>query len=271
MRLCGCVRWTRLVIFGIWVGLVGAGCGGASGDDDDDEPLEVGSESVSLEEYPTRIAETHCGMLFECCSSTERPGILLEAEIDLSSEQNCKDTYAATIRSEIPDIRRAREDGRAAYDPAAAGVCISDLEAKSCSEVATGGFLEGCEKIIEPGVELGGSCEGSFECKRGMCDYDSSTCRQPADGGAECSEVGCRDGYYCGASEVCKPEKDVGDTCDLGSNVCKSAVCESGTCAPKYGGGERCEWDVQCQSGICNKGQNADEGTCLGTPVCDGR
>lgn len=262
------------------------GCGHDTGSPGGDEPSNNGGGgsggNVTLQQMPDAFANAYCKKLVSCCDKTERSAMSTGfLELNLETEQGCKDAYGGLLRLFKSSLDTSIQEGRAGYDAAAMGNCVASIEALSCSELPEGAetdFTGQCDSPFVPKVEVGGSCKEDYECKEGECKTegtsDMGTCTKIPGKGEEC-DTECQEDLVCRNSTCEKRErKEVGKSC-FSSADCKSSRCEddgSGNrvCQPKLESGETCSRNDECKSGLCDKEESSDDGSCLPAPACDG-
>lgn len=246
---------------------------------------DAGSDGIPLQDLATPFAESYCSVLFRCCDQEERTPVGGgDLQIDASSESTCTSEFADILNQfVVPSWSAGVSEGRLAYDPQAAKACLDAFDSADCSAFPAGdavGSGQGdCEDIIEPQVELGGTCKLDAECKEGRCatgESETGTCEALLSEGETCEGGVCEDGLYCESwNNACQQKKSVGEQCS-GDRECTSSICELGdgtseVCKSKKSGGETCTRDEACASGYCDRSDSeSGEGTCLAEPVCDG-
>lgn len=135
-------------------------------------------------------------------------------------------------------------------------------------------------RTCQPLLEIGETCEGSWECAQGYCDADSAQCTVGAAIGAPCPEDGwghlrsCAEGAICDDQQnppVCAGRAGVTEPCWVRSGVVDSrgncsgelhCLCTDATCAERECRFERragqpcddesgCVGGTECREGVC--------------------
>jgi hypothetical protein len=224
-------------------------CGRLNGDD------TTGGGPVTLDEVPARGAHAICTQMFACCDLNERQ--MLVGGLDpgaVTSESECEAAYSNALAMFIvPEFNMSIGSGSALYDANMAGACLAELETESCTAFGSAfganadktGF--GCG-LVDPLVQLSGSCMQSYECTTGNCE--NGICQPIPTAGEVCTSV-CEPGLFCGfdpmsGQETCQALKPDFDSC--GSD----GECQSTHCIGSGSGGSG--------SGSCE----------AGPPLCDG-
>lgn len=128
---------------------------------------------------------------------------------------------------------------------------------------------EVCDQIVEGTVSPGNSCEMSAECSgMAFCDWQDNVCVEIPGAGDSCVEtIFCQDGLYCDVDDICKQQKEEGDSCTTAtSNECAHGLyCGSSErCVIQKSTGMECSSYEECRSYDCNAG-----GTCEPYPdIC---
>lgn len=233
-------------------------------------------KKVKLEDLDEELASVTCEKIYECCSQEEidAAGNFL---VDFETQDQCESAYDNLLGLLFtPALKSAVENGRADYDPKAAGDCLAQYNAVSCEEVAAAEGEMACAEIIIPLVEDGGECKQDFECKGGTCDLsgDDGICRQLPGDGEPCLESEmdgftfetCDEELVC-IDGTCVAPKAEGADCASGSE-CQSGMCDFQTskCAPLKAEGEDCFYGGECASGACDE----ETMTCTAAGSADG-
>jgi hypothetical protein len=189
--------------------------GGA--EDDAAAGEDAGSDGpaiLPLEEAPARIARLTCQRRLDCCAPAERSGL---PDDPAACEQELTDQLAPSLEA----FARSVAAGRASYDAAALGRCLSAFESAACPEARTWEpLLAGARcGFVAGALPAGDDCRASYECTDGFCQGASP----PRDG--RCVAPRLADGQPCDrgedcASGTCHPLLDVcaplepGNLCD---------------------------------------------------------
>lgn len=140
-----------------------------------------------------------------------------------------------------------------AYNPETGGweetaVCQRNQRCLSgeCVELPTG-FGESCEDeedcehdelgcrestcTTAPPSEAGGRCNGSEECQDELVCTRRGVCQAGTEGDGCGSEEDCSEAHYCGTTEQCQPNRNLGEVCGPDAQ-CASGNCSNDHCAP---------------------------------------
>jgi len=109
-----------------------------------------------------------------------------------------------------------------------------------------------------PPCQSSDDCDAGTEyCRRVMHDQSTWTCEKKLENGRKCDVMHpeyCASGR-CNAEGFCQALRFVGEECDTGAD-CVSDRCKSGNdlvavCVEKLKLGDKCSYDKQCETGIC--------------------
>ncbi len=229
---------------------VSVGCGG-----DDDSG---GGSPVAIDDFGTQLGHVSCVRLFDCCTDAEIManfmGITVEGQ-PITTVEQCESLVAGLFTTyAVANYKASIELGRIEYSADAAGSCLGELGALSCSEYASLSSSGAdapvyCEPFIIPKVGDGGACTEDYECTSDNCEGASTepktdgTCKPTPTLGQDCDQA-CASGSYCtydqaAGKRICVELKTDGTACQLDSE-CKSDNCdETDMCvtpAPKCDG-----------------------------------
>ena len=199
----------------------GAGCGRV-------EP----EQGVALTAAPEQIASTVCPKAYSCCT----PGQLMGNDLAGTDEVSCESQTTQAFRDQLSAVQDAQQAGRARYDGARVKSCLETIRASSCESLGvTNHFsgIPGCEKFVEPLVEVGGACVNDWECKvegGGRCR--EGKCEALPAAGAPCADKQCAAGAVCDPDGTCVETRAAGGSCTQAVQ-CPSLQCTDGTCAPR--------------------------------------
>ena len=204
----------------------GAGCGRV-----DPEP------GVALSAAPEQIASTVCPKAYSCCT----PSQLMGNDLAGTDELSCESKTAKAFRDQLAAVQDSQRAGRARYDGTRVGSCLETIRASTCETLGmTNHFtgIPGCEKFVEPLVEVGGTCFNDWECKTadasaaGRCH--EGRCEALPAAGAPCADKRCAVGAVCDPNDTCVETRAEGQSCTQAVQ-CPSLQCTNGTCAPRAG------------------------------------
>ena len=232
---------SRRTIAGLVVLLVGvmlaSSCGkpevnrsSDSGDTGIGSDADVQGPPPELRAFSSKTSQALCEKAFECCSETERTDKL---NLQASSAEECAEsTDALASLFGFGFLEASVREGRIAVDETMTDMCIQSIEEAPCSEYESDVALDqytGCREAFAPQVEIGGECAYDADCKQGYCPLsgeNANTCQPLPGEGEDCPNRICDSGFYCDTfEEVCKPLRDVGETC-FDDTECKSGRCE---------------------------------------------
>ena len=237
-----------------------------------------GGDSISIDELPGELEAALCGRLARCnafvsveacrdsvrlqvdaiAHSIEEGRVTYDGEaaascIDSFAGQTCDSTSASVrVTPAACDraIRGAVADGGTCYSSqecvssecdvpdcgmaCCAGTCqptIADAAiGQSCATAScvTGAFCSAAD-VCTALLSAGGTCQSDNECGYGLTCNAADTCVASANRGEACVDDGCQ---------------DIGDRCDGGSCVAKSAV--GGACQMGFAGLFDCQQPLVC-------------------------
>ncbi len=195
------------------------------------------------------------------CESYARCGII-------SSKAWC---LQAALLSK-PVATSAMREGRTAFDPSAAAVCLNQVRTGTCERIdattcistavfGTGRLGDACFGLVECSTGL--SCDISLTCP-GTCQTDSSSSAVPVLVGQSCATPDggvartCESSAYCSAAQMCVPRRHLGQSCSgdercLLPLLCAEAVC-IGRAAPEMpcASSQDCMLDLYCsETSVC--------------------
>lgn len=222
---------------------------GPQTDTDEPEPdADNGDDGThSLEEFEqasVTVVAAECERLLNCCNDDELTEQFM-GNPDIDNLEDCIQANTGMFGHGEGALSQMEQEGRIAFDPTQADVCLESIGALDCEEFAATDRqrqqLPGCRTIIQPLVETGDNCEYNFECKTGICDREDQdsepVCRSPIEEeGAECRARICGSGLYC----------------DLGNATCEAQKPE----------GEGCLDDEECETEFCGDAEDADHNAC---------
>jgi hypothetical protein len=142
-------------------GSVGSDGGGAY----DAAPVPA---TVALNESPAAFASLLCEKLYTCCSAADQARLVLSG---VSGQANCEQTFTSLLTGSANDIMAALGANRVTYDGTALGTCLREYQGASCDVARPKGTVISHREctFLTPLVEIGGTCQRSFECKAGYC------------------------------------------------------------------------------------------------------
>lgn len=215
-------------------GLVGSWLAACSSGENADEG--AGPSSIPLEQYCERYAQMTCRV-------AERCDCLGGASMDL-----CLSFQRAECAQ---DVEQPVAEGRYAFNPVAAEVCLHQLEAIIADCSLEGAYWpEACDEMLVGQVPEGGDCDSDSECVDSLECYDDQCTALPTDGQA-CLLGDCAADHFCGDDGRCHRERGPGQPCPEGAVACASDLyCDSRTetCERYLGAGQSCAHD----SGACD-------------------
>jgi hypothetical protein len=207
-------------------------------DDTDDGPA-----TMDFETFCARASQAYVDHLARCFPDVYDP----EGPFVAVNEDNC---LAA---------REALDEGRRAYDPAAAAACVRAAEAETgCTWDLQGFRAAACDDAFTPLVPVGGDCGGGDgawliiggTCAEGWCN-DRSTCPGSCEAfvgvGEDCTSAQCewRTTTCDPTSQRCVALPVAGEACPDGACAI-GARCDAGTCRTIADPDEGCDADHLC-------------------------
>jgi hypothetical protein len=221
--------------------------------------------ALSLEDFLEETGNATCEKLFECCTPAEIADLGDGFLIDMSSVEDCQETYSTALSLSGGVITDAVDEGRMGYDSTKAEACLDVIGALTCEAFRatdTANVSEKCDNPFIPQVEAGGSCALHAECIGGPCEGASGnpgavdgTCTPLPDEGEVC-DFRCRAGLLClwdaDANESrCVVPPGLGETC---TSICEGnlqciydSTTQVSTCREPPAIGEACT--TYCQAG----------------------
>lgn len=211
------------------------------------------------------LIAAYCEKTFECCSGDQMEELFGEAYSDVDecvSEQRGPFSAIGAVQLEA-----SYREGRIEYSEGHADACKTQVNQLSCSDFegtpTQRESLPGCEEMIEGVVELGGNCQGDWECESDYCvnenpeEEQMGTCAELPGLGEECPDRRCGGLGYCTAVPPLPEDGDPDMRCDQLRQA-----------------GEACTEDKMCNSGYCGVRQleensGSTERVCMDPPtVC---
>jgi hypothetical protein len=140
-------------------------------------------------------------------------------------------------------------------------------------------LTEPCDKLLSGPGDKGDECNEDKDC----ATIDSlacvkrfgetrGQCQEPNEvkGGGRCANADsvCEDDQYCNGTN-CVAKSILGDPCsaevpcDESTRCVVEAEAEEGTCEEKKDNGEDCLSDDECQSALCDRNADEEDGTCV--------
>lgn len=216
----------------------------------------------SYDEYAALFPDLYCEMVWRCASS---------------STADFFDVLCPLSREPYVAYRQLVEEGRVAFDPAAAAACLRSYVA-GCDLGASVADPGPCGAVLRGLVADGEPCTSPLECgPDSQCTDGADTCGTvgvctPLPREGEACAGRCALGLLC-ESGACASlgydYADLGEACDRVATTCESALdCRSGVCVdPSSAGwpglGERCT-----ESRGCSPDLRCDEdGWCVLLPA----
>ncbi|MBI5531257.1 MAG: hypothetical protein HY898_00980 [Deltaproteobacteria bacterium] len=195
----------------VWIGMLGLVIASAacSGDDSGSQP--GGRGQVSIDQWPSAMADVLCDKLATCMPSTQA---MVMGGVD------CRAHYTALLTDAAASLQSAIGKGTIIYHPDAMGACIAAMEAAGCADNDSESIPE-CRNALEGTVANGGDCTQSNECTDdGICIVTTSCpgkcmSRTP-EGGACSSSSRCQSGLTCGNGKCVAPSTH-GQPCESSS------------------------------------------------------
>lgn len=208
-----------------------ASCGGGSGS----------SGSVSLGDFPARVAAAQCARVFRCCTV---PQIQALYGTSVTTASACTAELTALGQALVTSITSEQSAGRLRYDGVAAATCFQKLGTAACTDTSNEqSVVPECDAYLVPQVATGGACSGDEECQTGFCDRPLAS---SADG--SCAVVPTK-------GMPCTSRCATGATCDTVRGMCVDPKAD----------GSFCFVDEDCVSGFCDN-PNITGGTCAPSP-----
>jgi hypothetical protein len=214
--------------------------------------------AIPFEDWGTEVAALECGMIFDCCNSTQATAL------GYADKAECLQVIASAVQT---GLEQNVSSGYATYDEHAARTCLDKSAAVSCLEFFSpygrpALLGSACAKVETGRGKLGDPCgDLDFSCESDNCESDH--CAAPRG----CS-VPCGLGQYCDATTGgCLPQKTVGASCADDTECNRPLVCPSGSCGMPLTDGSACSYNSDCISGSCDPGGTTQ--TC-GPPLPDG-
>jgi hypothetical protein len=230
----GSTKRLLLSIF-LLVGLAAAACGGAK---DETSPTSDGGTvtEVQLTQACERFTRATAERAKRCSQVEVDP-----AEDTQGGIENCKRYYR------LPGVNST---------PQAVEACAAALETGAC-----GVELEAC-KVEAGSLDNNAVCEGSEQCKGGLCRIDiggttfgkCGVCEARHADGTACSEESlydpCEVGSTCEGG-TCKKSLPLGATCVFPEGpTCARSTCVNGTCQERRAVGGACTRNGECAFGL---------------------
>jgi hypothetical protein len=243
-----------------------AGAGDTPGPDGASGPDDAGPlVTYALATYCNHAAQRYFDWLQMCFGTVPYP-----------EDQRAK--LAGAWEATCNLAQRAVDEGRLAYDPAAAKACVERFAALDCEGFSFSSLSIACPDAFQGQVATGESCYygeqrifliGRDECASGLCDYQTmcpGKCVTPPAIGEPCVSSACAADAYC-LDGMCVARKAVGEPC-AGNECAQGASClmldGTGICGVGQGTGSPCDADHRCAAGL-----SCLDGACH-TKVLDG-
>jgi hypothetical protein len=201
---------------------------------------------VALESYCDEYSRVTCGAAQKCgCLDS-----LTSAFCPTQMKDECKD-----------EVVTVAQQGKRSYDAAAAGRCLSELDAVlgECSSALLEERMPGsCDQILVGKVKAGGACGSSEDCAAPLECLTSVCTEMPGENQKCLASSRCAADLYCGADDLCHRPNAQGGACPTGSEACADNLyCDTRTmtCQPPIASGEscahatsECDDDLYCSS-----------------------
>jgi len=260
-------QWFGGALLVVWLA---PGCGGSS------------TGTVSLDDFPKRLAKVICDHLVGCCRAVAMP--LDSATCNANASVYFQQAFSEQDRTKVRYDASAADGCLAAYDGALSGCTFESADAEVVDAA--------CTPVFVGQVPLGGACRKGAECApqagaRVSCDFgsgsgDQGTCAlgssSPADAPhgkqgqacvGSCSDNSCggsatvagstttavcfaSEGLYCDSQRTCQPTLADGQPCSY-SECSQASYCDDAnrTCAPKKADGATCSVSSECRAYNC--------------------
>jgi hypothetical protein len=217
------------IIHGVSLLVLIGSCGGGSG-----------AGTVSLADFPARVAAAQCARVFRCCSV---PQIQALYGTSVTTQSACAAELTAVGQVVVSSVTEAQSAGRIRYDGAAAATCFEKLGSAACTATSNDqSVVPECDAYLVPLVATGATCGSDDDCKTGFCDRPLGSTT------GTCAVVPTK-GMACTSRCV------TGSTCDTIMGICVDPKAD----------GAFCFVDEDCVSGFCDN-PNITGGTCAASP-----
>jgi hypothetical protein len=193
------------------------------------------------------------------------------------SVDKCKAAQVDDCLERIDDGRYTASGAAECLDAASKALLDAQLNLKEYSVLTQ--FGEQCNKLLTGPGEDGDACESDIDCDttEGLECIKSpgspeGECHEPdfIDPGGKCSGEAavCQQGTYCYLGKNCIDKLEIGEECDAQNPCADDFLCSgvgdggASTCISKVENGDGCSSNAECQSGLCSKVEELDQGRC---------
>jgi len=262
---------SRLACGALAIVAVALGCG--SGDDNSAPSVSTSSSNVC-----SQLAAVACYDLYQCCATGE-----IDQYLQLDNPEpvdTCKSDLQKRCERAYADVEASLVATRVKFDTDTMNTCLKALVAPSNACATVGDSLPWATACMQSAwvgtVNEGGQCFFSYECANTGTQFCASnqTCTGLPTAGMPCSAQGCALGNYCNGT-TCAAQVGLGMPC-ISSAACDTNLfCDttqtSPTCTALEAGGQPCDGNTECMSGVCNPGTCEGTGeACLNNSGCEG-
>ncbi|MES1173457.1 MAG: hypothetical protein ABUL62_03935 [Myxococcales bacterium] len=238
-----------------------------------------GSDDVSIEDFPKRLAKVICDQLVGCCRAAAMP-------LDAGT---CNANASAYFQQAFSEQDRSKVH----YDGSAADGCLSAysqaLSSCTLQEADSEALDAACSKVFVGTVPVGGICKQGAECApqsgaRVSCNFSSGSVAQGICT-LETSSPGAAPHGKQGEACVGSCTSDSCDNFPSGSGSTTTTLCFASeglycdlqsTCQPTLADGQPCSYDGCSQASYCDANRicaakKADGASCTGSSECVAR
>jgi hypothetical protein len=201
---------------------------------------------VAPDDFPDLFSGAVCQVQARCRGESRQQEQLCEAD--------ARSVYA-------PDLAKALEAGKVAFDGQQAQICLDGLRARGC-EPAGLEVEAACERTVVGTAVQGAPCSWLYECAVGRCEPPGpgacpATCGPVSGEGASCLDTPCdlRAGLRC-IDNVCSKPHLKDQKCSSSFDCAQGLFCDdAGRCAARASEQASCGGDEQCAPGhFCDLG-----------------
>lgn len=237
-----------------------------TGVDAADVAVDMGPETLTIDEFWERQAAEICDALYEC-PGVRTSGLTVYAGRHATAEECRQSERTRTILGRLlaptQTLDDSIADGHVMFDGEAAADCVQKVKSSLCDPTTPPGEADFCRSVFA------GTREDGESCRRGEC-VEGSRCNTGTECFGVCEPVmnpcgGCDEDEYCDTpSGDCKPRGASGAACEGSSQCQKELFCDApglglGTCIPP---GSKSSGDVCFTFRACGDGLICKEGVC---------